>query len=726
MIKKETAAINSITLPVLFSIVFLAFFLVSFLSTNFLTRSFPTRAVIGLGLAGAPTMSLSTSTSSVEIHIDPASSGVLASGSHIATASTNVPTGYNLSLSTTASPSLVLSSGTVAVPLILSNNTWGFAIGRVDSSSIDNTVLNGFDANYTTPTPSPTSKWAGLSTTSTIIKNTLDSTTNSPSTASTSIYYGARADVFLSPGTYNNTVLYTALANLGNIPAPSILSISPSSGSIAGGTAVEIVGTGFTVNDQSVTTAVSIGGVACMGISISSNTPTVGQDTIYCNTPSHATPEAVDIAVTTWRSTATLSGGYTYIMPIPVPTITSPSTNNQIFAAGTTSITLEATTDINAICYYGTAATPTTIMTTTGATSHSVNITGLANQNSYTRYIRCQATTGAPYSTSQSVVFHVRAATPAVPSTSPATGSTANIGAATITVISSGAVCMWGTNGSTYPFASGSSHYAVSGYNFIYYSCVTGSGYTISEARTGLFYFMGQVPTAQPGDYIQTVNSTNCPTTRTRVIDARDNNSYWVQKLSNGQCWMETNLAYAGGGTDTYGDIKTIYSGDASSLGWPYYRRLAGHSNPTTGSTNPSLSTNGVGQYGFMYNWCAAMGGDTSTYACNVTVSGHYPSISICPSGWRIPTTADFNSLNAAVNSGSTSSPSGLLTNWLGMYGGAVSGGTTGQGYEGYYWTSEWTSRDTANAFYFNASQVRIPYSIGKTNQFAVRCITSY
>ena len=47
--------------------------------------------------------------------------------------------------------------------------------------------------------------------------------------------------------------------------------------------------------------------------------------------------------------------------------------------------------------------------------------------------------------------------------------------------------------------------------------------------------------------YIQAVTSSNCPTTRTMVVDARDNHTYWIQKLADGRCWMLTNLAYVGG-----------------------------------------------------------------------------------------------------------------------------------------------------------------------------------
>ncbi|MEO8691372.1 MAG: prepilin-type N-terminal cleavage/methylation domain-containing protein, partial [Candidatus Saccharimonas sp.] len=63
------------------------------------------------------------------------------------------------------------------------------------------------------------------------------------------------------------------------------------------------------------------------------------------------------------------------------------------------------------------------------------------------------------------------------------------------------------------------------------------------------------------GSPIQTITDANCPTTRTRAVDARDTHAYWVQKLADGKCWMLTNLGYSGNGTTTYGDTKALTKG---------------------------------------------------------------------------------------------------------------------------------------------------------------------
>ena len=67
--------------------------------------------------------------------------------------------------------------------------------------------------------------------------------------------------------------------------------------------------------------------------------------------------------------------------------------------AGTTSATLQVTTNESATCRYattpGTAYAQMTItFATTGGTAHSHGVTGLANGQSYTFYVRCQDTAG--------------------------------------------------------------------------------------------------------------------------------------------------------------------------------------------------------------------------------------------------------------------------------------------------------------------------------------------
>lgn len=231
---------------------------------------------------------------------------------------------------------------------------------------------------------------------------------------------------------------------------------------------------------------------------------------------------------------------------------------------------------------------------------------------------------------------------------------------------------------------------------------------------------------------IQTVTSANCPTTRTMTVDARDNHTYWIMKLSNGKCWMLTNLAYGGGGANTYNDTKTIFdkTGVGGNANYPWYYVNSG-ANPTSNPTAPSTSTNGMGQYGYLYNWCAAMGAQTGTGACSETSMTPTPStaISICPSGWRLPTGVsggEFTALNTAVNGGSTTSDSGLRTTWLSQYGGSSGGGAFfSTGTVGDYWSSSAYTIDKSYLMYITSNNINPAWTNYKTQGYAVRCVAN-
>lgn len=234
------------------------------------------------------------------------------------------------------------------------------------------------------------------------------------------------------------------------------------------------------------------------------------------------------------------------------------------------------------------------------------------------------------------------------------------------------------------------------------------------------------------GDFIQEITSANCPTTRTRAVDARDNHTYWVQELADGKCWMLTNLAYAGGGTDTYGDVKSLTNGGTYTYTAPRYYVVPSTTNFTTEPTAPSTSTDGTGQYGYLYNWCGAMGGQTSTSACaNGTSPLPDTATSVCPDGWRLPTGngGEFGALNTSVNGGSTTSNTGLRTSWLGQYGGSWAFSSfSGQGERGLYWSSTQASATNTRLLSIYAdpeilTNPDVTGSGGKASGFAIRCV---
>ena len=212
---------------------------------------------------------------------------------------------------------------------------------------------------------------------------------------------------------------------------------------------------------------------------------------------------------------------------------------------------------------------------------------------------------------------------------------------------------------------------------------------------------------------------------------------------------MLTNLAYAGGGTNTYNDTIPTGDGTNGTLHGPdnsgsttytlakYYTHAG--ANPTTNPTQPSTDTTGGGtganrQYGYLYNWCAAMGAQNggpkpNTSACaNATTPAPNTTASICPAGWRLPTqspTNDFTLLNNAVNGGLTNTDAGLRSEWLAQRSGSWYGAFVNQSSYGYYWSSTQSSAAGGRYLYFLSSNVGPSNTSNKFSGFAVRCVAS-
>src|SRR5207245_211576 len=100
--------------------------------------------------------------------------------------------------------------------------------------------------------------------------------------------------------------------------------------------------------------------------------------------------------------------------------------------AGTTQTTLSLTSDENATCRYATTAgtaygsMPNTF-SSTGSTSHSTLVSGLANGQSYSYYVRCQDTAGNASTADLAISFAVAApdtSAPTVSVSAPAPGAT--------------------------------------------------------------------------------------------------------------------------------------------------------------------------------------------------------------------------------------------------------------------------------------------------------------
>ncbi len=155
---------------------------------------------------------LFTTSGTINVDVAPSGAGAQTIASDTVTVSTNNAAGYTLKLAeagastdlVSGSDTIPASSGTQASPVVAAVNTWGY---RVDG-------LGGFGAG---PTTSASNQAIGSRTfaavPATASPNTLK-TTSAPATNDvTTIWYQVSADTSTPPGTYTNTVVYTAVTN---------------------------------------------------------------------------------------------------------------------------------------------------------------------------------------------------------------------------------------------------------------------------------------------------------------------------------------------------------------------------------------------------------------------------------------------------------------------------------------------------------------------------------
>lgn len=153
-----------------------------------------------------------TTSGTVNVDVTPSGAGTQTIASDTVTISTNDPNGYTLKLALAGAPTALTSGsdtipaigGTQGSPVVATANTWGY---RVDS-------VGGFGAG---PTSSASSQAIGSKTfaavPATASPNTIKTTSSTATNDTTTVWYQVSADTSTVPGTYTNTVVYTAVTN---------------------------------------------------------------------------------------------------------------------------------------------------------------------------------------------------------------------------------------------------------------------------------------------------------------------------------------------------------------------------------------------------------------------------------------------------------------------------------------------------------------------------------
>lgn len=244
---------------------------------------------------------------------------------------------------------------------------------------------------------------------------------------------------------------------------------------------------------------------------------------------------------------------------------------------------------------------------------------------------------------------------------------------------------------------------------------------------------------------------------RVKLTDTRDNKTYLVSKLADGNCWMSQSLALdltantAIVASNNDGTTKTVTPNSTTQTttgtiwaqsddNWRSYKPQAAESYYQAGTTKASSPSDTGDAYdwekaGNYYNWYAATAG-TGTSALVSAEAGS----SICPKGWRLPSnTGDKSFLNLITTTyGLASSSEGSLAlranplnfNLSGFFdnfnmAGRQSAATMfRQGTGGFYWSSSAYS-DVSRAYNLAFSTLDITpqnnYYGGRG--FSVRCV---
>ena len=223
--------------------------------------------------------------------------------------------------------------------------------------------------------------------------------------------------------------------------------------------------------------------------------------------------------------------------------------------------------------------------------------------------------------------------------------------------------------------------------------------------------------------YIQDIYTQECTSTATTVYDSRDLQAYRVKRLADGNCWMIDNLNLGAKPLKTHLTLQnTNINFSINSSVFNSWKKTAGTQNFTDGEIIPVEGTDSVSgnRYGTLYNYYAASAG---------TISGNTSSgdteYDICPAGWRLPTNSELQTLYSNYNSVALlRSPIESGGAGFALPGYFLDSSPTGQGSNGYYWSSTVNqSNDTyMHRLNINTDSVNLN-AVSRDRGFSIRCV---
>ena len=220
------------------------------------------------------------------------------------------------------------------------------------------------------------------------------------------------------------------------------------------------------------------------------------------------------------------------------------------------------------------------------------------------------------------------------------------------------------------------------------------------------------IPSLSQIDYMQEMTPAICQASSEnetkQLTDTRDNNTYTVAKLPDGNCWMTQNLRLSSTTEDGSSRVLTPEDSNVTS-NWTFPTgSLTSGDSYTEARSAISNDPEHALEYGGYYNYCAASAGTV----CNDTTAQDATQ-DICPKGWRLPTHDE--------QAGITNYASAFSPVYSGIYN---YGSLDYTGSYGYWWSA--TADNSSNQYllgYYGSSLDTSYYY--KFYGISVRCIRS-
>jgi uncharacterized protein (TIGR02145 family) len=478
-------------------------------------------------------------------------------------------------------------------------------------------------------------------------------------------------------------------ASAGNASA-SVSFVAPTNN---GGSAI----TGYTVTS-------SPGGITATGTTSPINVTGLTNGTAY----------TFRVIATNVIGNSVASSASTAVTPVAPNTVPGPPTS-VVATAGNASASVAFVAPTNnggsAITGYTVTSSPGGI-TATGTTS-PINVTGLTNGTAYTFNVVATNAIGNSVASTAST-----AVTPVAPNTVPdpptavvATAGNASASVAFVPPTNNGGSAITG-----YTVTSSPGGITATGTT----SPINVTGLTNGTAYTFTIVATNAVGNSSPSTASSAVTPLVPFTCGTSTVADIDGNSYNTVLIGT-QCWTKSNLKVT-----KYNDGTAIPDETANTAGW---------AGLTTGARSDYTgATSYIATYGYLYNWYAAKG---------VSTSGSTTYKNICPTGWHVPTDAEWTALVTQLGGNTVAGGKMKSTgtaNWVGQSAGtdnssgfsALPGGARDGlgGFAGIGTTALFLSATENGGFdawhrelTFIADNVDRPININKTLAASVRCL---